>query len=99
MKWDTPAVSEFKRGQCAVRSERYRYIRYSDGTTELYDHSKDPNEWENISGDKYQEVINDLARYVPTEFAQGAPSKSSYEFDPYSYSWINKKTGIKVIAK
>ena len=99
IEWDIPAVSEFKRGQCAVRSERYRYIRYSDGTAELYDHSNDPNEWKNLSGDNYKEVINDLARYVPTKFAQGAPSKSSYDFDPYSYTWINKKNGIKTTGK
>ena len=99
MKWETPAVSEFKRGQCAVRSQRYRYIRYTDGTSELYDHSKDPNEWENVSSKVHQEVINDLARYVPTKFAQGAPSKSSYEFDPYSYEWTNKKTGKKIMVK
>ena len=47
-EWGIPAVSEFRRGQCSVRSERYRYIQYSDGTSELYDHYNDPNEWNNL---------------------------------------------------
>ena len=33
----------------AVQSERYRYISYEDGSGELYDHQKDPNEWVNLS--------------------------------------------------
>lgn len=37
-------------GNHAVRTDRYRFIRYADGTTELYDHTNDPNEWTNLSG-------------------------------------------------
>ena len=92
MDWKIPAVSEFRRGQCAVRSERYRYIRYSDGTSELYDHSKDPNEWKNISSKEHQGVIDDLSEFIPKTFAVNAPSKGSYEFDPDTYSWTHKKT-------
>ena len=33
---------------------RYRYIRYEDGSEELYDHEFDPEEWENIAGDPEQ---------------------------------------------
>jgi len=93
MRWDIPAISEFRRGQCAVRSERYRYIRYSDGTSELYDHSRDPGEWDNLSGKKHKEVIKVLARSIPARFAPDAPSKNAYDFDPHSYTWIDRKTG------
>ena len=48
-KWDRPALSTMGRGNHAVCDERYRYIRYSDGTEELYDHKTDPNEWTNIA--------------------------------------------------
>ena len=62
MTWDLPAVTEYKRGQCAVRSEQFRYIRYSDGTEELYDRSKDPNEWTNLAADPlHAEVKKRLA--------------------------------------
>lgn len=36
----------------SYRTSRYRYIRYSKGQEELYDHSKDPFEWENLAGNK-----------------------------------------------
>ena len=36
----------------AAQSERYRYIRYEDGSEELYDHKKDPHEWTNLIGNK-----------------------------------------------
>tara|TARA_Y100000766_G_C18882637_1_gene594228 strand:- start:42 stop:251 length:210 start_codon:yes stop_codon:yes gene_type:complete len=68
-------------------------------TSERYDHCKDPNEWKNLSGDKYQEIINDLASFIPKIFAKKAPSKRSYDFDPYSYTWINKKTGKQIRVK
>ena len=97
--WDVPAVSEFRRGQCSVRSERYRYIRYSDGTSELYDHLNDPMEWNNLSGEKYHDVIKALERFIPGNSAPEAPSKNAYDFDPYSYTWINKKTGKKINGK
>ena len=34
----------------AAQTERYRYLRYEDGSEELYDHQNDPHEWENLSG-------------------------------------------------
>jgi len=97
--WDVPAVSEFRRGQCSVRSERYRYIRYSDGTSELYDHLNDSMEWNNLSGEKYHDTIKALERFIPANFAPEAPSKNAYDFDPYSYTWINKKIGKKINGK
>lgn len=33
----------------AVRSDRWRYVRYEDASEELYDHATDPHEWENLS--------------------------------------------------
>ena len=94
IEWKIPAVTEFKRGQCAVRSERFRYIRYSDGTEELYDHLKDSNEWMNLAGKKcYRKIIDELGRSIPKKFAPNAPSKSAYRFDHKTYTWVHKKTG------
>ena len=94
--WKIPAVTEFRRGQCAVRSGRYRYIRYSDGSQELYDHWKDPNEWTNLAGQsEFKVVIRQLSGWIPEKFAPNAPSKSAYEFNPATYSWIRKNSGHK----
>jgi arylsulfatase A-like enzyme len=64
--WDRPVVTTHGYLNHAVRSERYRYIRYSDGTEELYDHETDPLEWTNLAGDpKYEKVKEELARFLP----------------------------------
>ena len=39
----------YRRGNHAVRTKRWRYIRYADGTEELYDHELDPEEWTNVA--------------------------------------------------
>lgn len=43
--WARPAVSTMKAGNHAVRTDRWRYIRYAGGGEELYDHDADPHEW------------------------------------------------------
>ncbi|HVK09764.1 MAG TPA: sulfatase [Gemmataceae bacterium] len=67
-KWDRPAVTTYQRNNHAVRTERWRYIRYADGGEELYDHDTDPREWTNLATDsKFAGVKKDLARLLPTE--------------------------------
>ena len=41
----------------AAQSDRYRYIRYEDGSEELYDHQKDPHEWTNLIGNKKYQTM------------------------------------------
>ena len=48
--WPADTKSPWALNHHAARSENYRYIRYSDGAEELYDHSVDPNEWSNEAG-------------------------------------------------
>ena len=65
--WNRPAVCTYFRGNHAVRSERWRYIRYSDGGEELYDHNADPQEWTNLAGKpEYGVVKQELGRWIPT---------------------------------
>ena len=51
LAWSHPAITGWKENSFAVQNERYRYIRYSDGSEELYDHQIDPNEWTNLAKD------------------------------------------------
>jgi len=64
--WDRPSVTTHGRGNHSARSERWRYIHYSDGTEELYDHDSDELEWANLAADaKYADVKRDLAKWLP----------------------------------
>ncbi|NND73220.1 MAG: hypothetical protein HKN43_16725 [Rhodothermales bacterium] len=47
--WEYVALTTYGRNNHAVRDEHFRYIRYEDGSEELYDHRTDPDEWTNIA--------------------------------------------------
>ncbi len=65
-KWH-PALMTMGKGNHAVRSDRWRYIRYSDGSEEFYDHSKDSWEWTNLAGrPEYAQVIAEHKKWLPT---------------------------------
>jgi len=73
-KWDRPALTTHGRNNHSLRSERFRYIRYSDGTEELYDHNKDVLEWNNLANNpKYAGVKKRLAKWLPKLNAPDAP--------------------------
>jgi arylsulfatase A-like enzyme len=58
-----------KKAGYAARDERWRYIRYSDGSEELYDHQNDPNEWTNLATKPEHEAEKTrLAAFFPQEF-------------------------------
>ncbi len=75
--WDRPAVTTHEYGNHAVRSAKWRYIRYQDGGEELYDAAKDPYEWTNLANDpKYVVVKAELARFFPkVNTPQAQPSR------------------------
>lgn len=64
--WERPAVMTYLQGNHAIRSERWRYIRYANGNEELYDHVVDPHEWTNLAArPDLVPVKQDLARWLP----------------------------------
>lgn len=64
--WQRPAITTHGRSRHAVRSERYRYIRYQDGSEELYDETIDPYEWNNIAAEESSRmIIESLQRWLP----------------------------------
>ncbi len=65
-EWDHPAITTLMRNNHSVRTDRWRYIRYADGSEELYDHENDANEWENLaSNPELTEVIAGLKKHLP----------------------------------
>jgi len=69
-----PALMTYMKGNHAIRTERWRYIQYADGTEELYDHKNDPNEWNNVAlKEENKKVIEKLKKYIPKENADQVP--------------------------
>ena len=69
-----PAVTTYLPNNHSVRSEQWRYIRYSDGSEELYDHATDELEWTNLAKDpRYEAVKADHARWLPKVNADPSP--------------------------
>ncbi|EAQ82092.1 sulfatase-like hydrolase/transferase [Blastopirellula marina] len=79
--WDRPAITTHGKNNHAVRDERWRYIRYADGSEELYDHQEDPQEWTNVAEvPKNDAVKKRLAKWLPMVNAKDAekePAKTA----------------------
>ena len=57
-----------------MRDTRWRYIRYADGTEELYDHKNDPYEHKNLAEDPlFSQEKQRLSRAIPRVNAEDAP--------------------------
>jgi arylsulfatase A-like enzyme len=73
-KWERPALMTYQRGNHAVRSERWRYICYADGSEELYDHDADPNEWTNLAtGAGHEAIMERHRKWLPKQEAKPVP--------------------------
>jgi arylsulfatase A-like enzyme len=73
---ESPAIIEYGKRNIAIRGDRYRYIQYSDGAVELYDHQTDPNEWTNLASDtNYADIIARLSKSIPQNFATARPKR------------------------
>jgi arylsulfatase A-like enzyme len=69
-----PAITTHNVGNHGIRTDRWRYIRYADGSEELYNMFWDSNEWTNLASDpKYRGVKEELAQWLPKEDAPPIP--------------------------
>jgi arylsulfatase A-like enzyme len=92
---DRPAITTHNPGNHSVRSERWRYIRYADGSEELYDHSTDPNEWTNLAAHtEHAGVKKELAKWIPEKDRPHAPGSAqrvlTYEPATKAVTWEGK---------
>jgi choline-sulfatase len=77
-KRERPAVTSHNQGNHAVRSEKWRYIVYADGSEELYDMVNDPNEWTNIaSKPENAAIIAEHRQWLPKIDVPPAPNSAS----------------------
>jgi arylsulfatase A-like enzyme len=65
--WDKPGITTYHLNNHAVRTARWRYIRYANGDEELYDHDADEYEWTNLAKDaRYADIKKDLIKLLPS---------------------------------
>ncbi len=80
---ESVALTTFGMNNHAIKKDGFRYIQYEDGKEEFYDHSIDPNEWNNeASNPKYADKMEELKGYLPKENANW-DAESKYTFQPY----------------
>jgi arylsulfatase A-like enzyme len=90
--WSHIAVCSHGKGNHAAMDARYRYIRYADGTEELYDHQSDPREWTNIAGDSKNQAIKDrLAKALPEPASEVAPTSAAKPKNGKEKASVKKK--------
>lgn len=72
--WDRPTLTSLGENLISIRSQKYRYIQYSDGTAELYDTEIDPFEWNNlINKTELSSVVKKLQKSIPSTFMKEVP--------------------------
>jgi arylsulfatase A-like enzyme len=66
-EWEYPAVVTNQKDNHSVLFENWNYIRYRDGSEELYNHSTDPGEYTNLAAqEKYKDLIDKMAAWIPS---------------------------------
>lgn len=91
-----PAITTHNAGNHGIRTEDWRYIRYADGSEELYDMQRDPNEWTNLAKDPQHATTKAaLQKWVPAQSARPAPGSQHrvLTFDGGKVVWEDEPVG------
>lgn len=91
-----PAITTHNQGNHGVRSERWRYIRYADGSEELYDLQHDPHEWTNLAAEpRVAGVLAEHRKWLPQVDRPATPNSAHrvLTYDPRTGEavWEGKK--------
>ena len=66
--WDKVGMTTYRYKNHTVRNAGWRYIRYENGDEELYNETKDPNEWTNLATKpEFAAKKAELAKFLPTK--------------------------------
>jgi hypothetical protein len=93
---ERPAITSHNQGNHGIRSERWRFIHYADGTEELYDMLSDPNEWTNLAAKpEHAAVIAEQRKWLPKIDVPPAPNSASrvltYDKTTDTANWEGKR--------
>lgn len=95
-------LCEINAGGYAIVNAEWRYIHYADGTEELYDVVKDPNEWDNLAAqEKFQTVMTELRQSAPKQFAPPGPETKDLRLvtEGESFHWEARAGAARKKAK
>jgi arylsulfatase A-like enzyme len=93
-EWPHAAITTYCPNNHAIRTDTHRYIRYRDGSEELYDHRKDPNEWHNLaSNPEYDAVKKKIGKHFPTTNAKWTKHSGYLTNDFFKKEMELKKAG------
>ncbi len=93
---ERPAITTHNHDNHGLRTEDWRYIRYADGSEELYDMRRDPNEWMNLaSAPQFAATMAALRQQLPPKSAAPAPGSENriLTFDAGRVVWEGKAIG------
>jgi arylsulfatase A-like enzyme len=83
----------------SLRTQRWRFTRYANGSLELYDHVKDPYEWKNLAGDNtYAETVKTLLEKLPQKHVPLAKTKP-FDFQGFSRKYYKEFREKKLIER
>jgi choline-sulfatase len=85
---DRPALCTFGPNNHGVISERYRYIRYADGSDEFYDMESDAHQWKNLAHGvnrttDVEALITEHATWLPKVNARVLPGSTGSDSPLY----------------
>jgi len=81
--WPHAAICTFHYQNHSVITTDHRYIRYHDGSEELYDTTADPHEWHNLAGKPGSaEVIDRLRNQLPNNDVDPVPNSAGLDCLP-----------------
>jgi arylsulfatase A-like enzyme len=91
-----PAITTANQNNHSIVTDKWRFIQYADGSQELYNDQKDPNEWNNLAADpKYKKVIGELKKWLPEINRPLAPGSSSRILEQKDGKWYWEGKPIK----
>ncbi len=72
-----PAITTHNHDNHGLRTNRWRFIQYADGSQELYDMRADPHEFDNLATNSaYADVIEELKAWLPQVNRQPVPGSA-----------------------
>ena len=91
-----PAITSANQNNHSIVTDKWRFIQYADGSQELYDVQKDPNEWVNLASEpKYKKVMDNLKKWLPKMNLPLAPGSAHRILEQKDGVWFWEGKPIK----